>query len=309
MKNITSLREMATLADAPVALGTAVNLLVLDAYQRASHDWQKYTKIDTVPNFNDVKRVIVDTGDDDLEKVLEGEYYPEMGITETTNTWRVVKWGRLLKVTYEMIVNDDNRKLRDLAAGVGRLAAIAESKLVTSQYSGLSVSTGYDGNPLSGTMDTTLMDKAMATYAQLTDSNGNALEIAPAYVVTPPAYRSFLESYFRPSTALDFNPYAGAAEVVENRYLTGNKIFIFPNPNDFPALELDYLKVPADPREDYSRGPRVLVDQASSAAAVLPGDVGTSGDGFRYDSISYKVRHVFGAGVVESNAILVVEFV
>lgn len=307
MKQITSLKEAFSRQDAPVLLQSAVNVMVREGYQRPQSNWRDYCVVDAVGNFRDINRAVI-TIEDDLEPIEENEAYPETKISEAASAWRVQKWGRILPISLEMAVNDDTRKLRDLAVGLGGLASVAEARLVARLLESLPVSNDADGNPLRGPLTDGLIQRAVNAFYERQDQAGREVEAPPAYVVTPPRHESALRAIFRQSTPLDFNPLGGEVQAIyKEAYLRNkNRVYILADKNVLPGIEVDFLRVPSDPREDYTNGPRVLVDSATPTFP-LPGDIGVVGDGFKYDTVNLKVRHVFGGGVVDPLAIVVIE--
>lgn len=302
-----SLRELMTRADLPELLYRTMGILVANGYQTATSNWRTYTNQGTVPDLREATRVIL-TAHDGLEEVLEGEHYPEgKGFDLAPVQWRVNKFGKLLRVSWEALVNDDQRLIRDLAIGYGQLAAESEIKFVSDLLDSVPVSEDEQG-PLAGPLSEMLISRAVALFYERQDRYNRPIQIAPRYVVAAPRHASALRAIFRPSTALDFNPIAGEiGEIVSEPYLKNrNAIYFIADPAVSPGIQVDFLSVPSDPRENYTNGPRIFRNPAGTITG-LPGDVGTAGIGFSNDTIEYKIRHVFGGAVIDPIAIVRLE--
>lgn len=305
-----TLREALTRQDAPVVLQGMIDIFVRQAYEYKTSNWRRYVTVDEVTNFREIENAIVYT-DDVLDRIIEGEPYPEGRIVEDVARWRVHKYGKILKVTYEMMVNDDLRAIRNLAINYGRLAESGEPRLVGSLLDSLAVSDDLDGNPLTGALDETLIQRALNAFYERQTAGGRKLNVRPAYVIASGRWVDPLRTIFRPSTVYDFNPLAARVEVIEEPYLPAsavNSIFFVADPALMPGIEVDFLNVPFDARENYTNGPRVIPDSIQPLSA-LPGDVGLAGEGFRYDTLAYKVRHVYGGGIVDPLALMRVNLV
>lgn len=294
-----TLREALSRSDAPLILGTMVRRLVEDAYQRKQSQWRRYVAVDEVPDFKDVQTMNIFT-DDALERILEGEPYPEATLGEETTAWRVHKYGKILKVTYEMMINDDLRAIRRLARNYGDLVETGEARLIVGLLESLPVARDINGAALTGALNEALVGAAINSYSETQDSRGNEIVAAPAFLIHAGRHRSAITTILRPSTIYDFNPVANAVVPIEEPFLKDkNSIYLISDPNNAPALEMDFLNSPLDPREDYRNGPRVIPDSIQPLTA-LPGDVGLAGEGFRYDTLAYKVRHVYGGAIVNN---------
>lgn len=304
MRKIT---EMVTSKDLPLFLQSTIDATVQAYYRRVQSQWRRYTVTDTVPDFNPVtfRRIYTD---DELDLILEGEPYREGQLHEDTYSWKVAKYGKLLKVTYEALVNDDARQLRQMASQYGRMIAELEPKLVAEFLDGLAISLDTAAAPLSGIFDEALIEEAMLAFRTQTNENGRRIVAIPRFLVVSPKWLNTAITLLRPSTPLDFNILGGALEIIEEPYLVNeDHAFIFADPQVMPAVEVDYLAVPGDNRENYSNGPRTFWE-GGEVAQALPSQVGLFGEGFRYDTLNYKVRHVLGIGSPDPRAVFKIEF-
>jgi len=299
--------EMVTTLDLPLFLQAAIDRIVAEYYQRATSSWRRYTVQDTVPNFLDVRYRLAFT-DDQLDKLLEGEPYREGTLLEEERTWSVAKYGKLLKVTYEALVNDDTRQIRQMAQQYGQMIERLEPTLVANHLEALAVSNDYTATPLSAALDAAFLELAVTSFRMQTTANGRRIATEPAMIVCSPKWTKALQNLLRPTTALDFNTLAGEMEIVTERYLVDiDDAFIFADPGILPAIEVDFLSVPGDTRENYSNGPRTFWEGGDTAQA-LPSQVGVLGEGFRYDTLNYKVRHVVGVGSPNPLGVMKIHF-
>ena len=302
-----TLVETVSRSDAPIILGATVNTLVMRAYEYRTSPWREYVNVGEVPDFRDVDYINIYT-EDQLDRIIEGEPYPEGRFREeAAPRFRVHKYGKMLKITYEMIIDDNLRMIRSLAENYGRLAESGEARMAVNLLESIPVGDDLDGNPLAGPLNEDLMSRALNAFYYGQEQRGRILQLSPSMCIAHGRYADVLRTVFRPSTVYDFNPLAGRVRVLEEPYLTDHNFFyLIADPNINPAIEIDFLNSPFDSREDYRNGPRVIPDSLNTTS-VLPGDIGVAGEGFRYDSLGFKVRHVYGGAVVDDRVVLKVE--
>lgn len=95
-----------TTADFPLILADAMNKSMRMAYQEQSSNWRPWCKPGRARDFKEINTYQMSEMDD-LEEVNEVGEYKYGTLTESKESYRVVKRGKILGVSFEAIVNDD----------------------------------------------------------------------------------------------------------------------------------------------------------------------------------------------------------
>lgn len=299
--------EMMMRSDAPVALASSLERRVLDMYRTAQGAFRSYCDVTTVPDLRDVENLRLDTADT-LDRLGEREEYQRGKFAEKSSRIRVVKYGKALDITKEMRLNDDTRAVFDLASQYGRIAARTEAQVAPALLEQLPVSSDTEGD-LEGPLDEELIERMFNLFWDRETAEGKKIEMDPDRMVFHPIHNVALAKVFRPTSAGDYNPLSGwlpESGLIRERYLTDKtRLYLMANPAEAPLIEVAFLRSRIDPREDYSNGPRVIPDGVATIP-LLPGDIGSGGEGFLYDSMTFKVTHFLGGARVDPDELNVV---
>lgn len=314
------LREALSTSDFPNLFGDILDRQLLAAYQETKPTYQNYTKIAKVADFRTVKRFKVYGADAVLPAVGQQEQYKSDQFSDATPyTYAVGKYGRVIPLAWETLLNDDLGAFSDIPERFGRAARRSEEKFATGLFvdaNGPHASVYTVGNKNKVTSNPVLtiaaLQTAMNILAAQVDEQGEPIFIESVELVVPPALEiTALNILNAVQLWQDSNNSAGTPN---NRLITTNWMknrvrlsvnyyipivassangstswFLFANPdNGRPAQEMGFLRGHEDP-EIFMKSPNIV----NIGAQVDP----MNGD-FDTDSIQYKVRHVFG-GVAE----------
>lgn len=286
-----AVKALQSTSDFPAILENVVTKTLRAGYAASSRTFQPWTRQATLPDFKQISRVQLG-GAPNLLKVLEGAEYEYGSIGEGAEKYAVQKYGRIVAITWETIINDDLDALTRIPQAFGASAGDLESDIV---YAIL------NGNP------------AMAdTVALFHASHGN-LGTGAAL------------------SAGNFAPIAEMRQMmllqkgVEGRYITVRpKFLIVPPELETAALQITngtMLATQADkvnvvgPTFTPIVEPR-LHDGSATAwyGAADPSTVDTieyaylegaegvfteTRNGFDIDGVAVKCRHVFGAKAID----------
>jgi HK97 family phage prohead protease len=284
---------MHTTSDFPHILGSVVRRTLRDAYALAPRTYQAWSRRVTAPDFREIKRVALSDAPE-LKKVEEhGEYtYGTLG--ESAETFRVAKYGRIIAVTWETIVNDDLDALSRIPAAFGQSAAQKESDIVYdllldngNMSDGYALFSSDHGNLAGsgGAISIATLSAARAAMRKQTSPQGNAMDVTPGILLVGPDKE--LEAY---------------------QYTSANYVPVS-NGTINPEFNRN-LKVVVDPRITGNQW-YLLVDPSASAVdtveyAYLAGEEGVMIEerrGFEVDGLEIKARLVFGAGAIEHRGV------
>lgn len=278
---------MHTTSDFPILLGSTVNRTLRDAYALAPQTWRPLGRQTTVSDFREVTRVAL--GDiSALEKVNEhGEYkYGTLG--EEGAPLKVGKFGKIIAITWESIVNDDLSALTRIPQALGAAAAQTESDVVWNLL--LGNPNFVDGTPVfhadhgnlaasGGAINTTTLAAARAAMRKQKSKAGHFLNLGPEYLVVGPDKEleafQFTSSQYVPAKNADINDSRNTSlQVIVDARITGNQWYLYAAPGVVDTFEYAYLE-----------GEQGVFTETR--------------EGFEVDGMEIKARLVFGAAWID----------
>ncbi|BFT62361.1 hypothetical protein PMm318_A31200 [Pseudomonas moorei] len=278
---------MHSTSDFPLLLGSTVNRTLRDAYTNAPQTWRPLGRQTTVPDFRAVTRAAL--GDiAALEQVKEHGEYKYGTLSEDGAPIKVAKFGKIIAITWETIVNDDLGALTRIPAALGNAAAATESNVVWALLLGNPNFT--DGNPFfdashgnvagsGGAINTTTLAAARAAMRKQKSKAGEFLNLAPEFLVVGPdkeleAYQ-FTSSNYVPAKNSDINDVRNASlTVIVDARITGSQWYLYAAPGAVDTFEYAYLE-----------GEQGVFTETR--------------EGFEVDGMEIKARLVFGAGWID----------
>jgi len=278
---------MHTTSDFPLLLGGTVNRTLRAAYELAPQTWRPLGRQTTVPDFRAVTRAAL--GDiSALEKVNEHGEYKYGTLTEDGAPLKVAKFGKIIAITWEAIVNDDLGAMTRIPQALGAAAAQTESDLVwalllgtVNFVDGVPVFDAAHGNlaASAGPINTTTLAAARAAMRKQKSKAGHFLNIEPQYLVVGPdkeleAYQ-FTSSNYVPAKNADINDGRNTSlTVIVDARITGNQWYLFAAPGVVDTFEYAYLE-----------GEQGVFTETR--------------EGFEVDGMEIKARLVFGAAWID----------
>lgn len=278
---------MHSTSDFPLLLGSTVNRTLRDAYANAPQTWRPLGRQTTVPDFRAVTRAAL--GDiAALEQVKEHGEYKYGTLSEDGAPIKVAKFGKIIAITWETIVNDDLGALTRIPAALGNAAAATESNVVWALLLGNPNFT--DGVPFydaghgnlaasGGAINTTTLAAARSALRKQKSKAGEFLNLSPEFLVVGPdkeleAYQ-FTSSNYVPAKNADINDVRNASlTVIVDARITGNQWYLFAAPSSMDTFEYAYLE-----------GEQGVFTETR--------------EGFEVDGMEIKARLVFGAGWID----------
>ena len=226
---------MHTTSDFPLLLGSTVNRTLRDGYTNAPQTWRPLGRQTTVPDFRAVTRAAL--GDiSALDLVKEHGEYKYGTLSEDGAPIKVAKFGKIIALTWETIVNDDLGALTRIPAALGNAAAATESNVVWALLLGNPNFT--DDTPFfdaahgnvagsGGAINTTTLAAARAAMRKQKSKAGEFLNLSPEYLVVGPDKEleafQFTSSVYVPAKNADINDVRNASlTVIVDARITGN---------------------------------------------------------------------------------------
>lgn len=261
---------------------------LLNGYAEESRKFTSVFRPARARNFKNVERVRL-SDYPELQTVAEGDAYVEAAIGENKETYTVLKYGRSIGYTWEMMVNEDLDMIGRIPQLMGASAARKENDVVWGKLmtpgnlaDGDAVFNVTDENESNVDLDAAGLRVARKYFHTRTAENGQKLELDPAFLVVGPdlidtaelLLASYPEHAFPDRTLSVSAALRQQLTLVMSARVTGENWFVLGNTNQIDTMEYAYL-------DGYER-PTI-----------------TRENSFSIDKIDLKIRHVFGAGWVD----------
>ncbi|MBB3103793.1 prohead protease/major capsid protein fusion protein [Azomonas macrocytogenes] len=278
---------MHTTSDFPLLLGGTITRTLRSAYELAPQTWRPLGRQTSVPDFREISRVAL--GDiSALEQVREHGEYKYGTIDEEGAPIKVAKYGKIIAITWEAIVNDDLSAFSRIPQAMGAAAAQVETDIVMSLVLGNPNYT--DGTPIfdaahgnvaasGGAINITTLATARAAMRKQKSKAGNFLNIGPEFLVVGPDKEleafQFTSSQYVPAKNADINDTRNASlTVIVDARISGNQWYLFAAPGVVDTFEYAYLE-----------GEQGVFTETR--------------EGFEVDGLEIKARLVFGAAWID----------
>lgn len=320
------LKEAMSTSDFAVLFGDVIDRQTLGAFAAMPEVWRNFIKRGTVRDFRNVRRYSLAGGEGQLPEVKEGAEYTAASVEASLVSWSVKKYGRRMPFTFEAMINDDFSLLTDTPRRFARAANRTVSKYATSLFVGASGPLGTlytagnaniinvangasDDNP---PLSITGIQDGLTVLSNQVDDDGEPIVIEAVELVVPPALertalnilntqqiilgadsaatRQIIDNWYRNRFRLSVDPYIPVIATTNG----DTSWFLFASASsDRPALEIDFLRGYEEPQ---------LFMKSPNAVRVGGGAVDPMQGTFEDDTIAYKIRHIFGGGVIEPKA-------
>jgi hypothetical protein len=235
-----------------------------------------------------------------LSSVSENGAYTNISWGDARENYTPSKFGNLVVVTLEAFLNDDVHAVTRIPTKVAHAAVVTINEQVATLFTqssgtGPTLSDGFhvfdSGNHQGNTSNSTpaydlsssSLQNAMTALEKISNSASKRIGVRGRYLLIPPDLRwtaaVITQSQYAAGTANnDINPLAGAiVPIVVPQFTTTYQWYLLADPSQVESLEVGFL----NGREE----PELLVQDNPTQGAV-----------FTNDAISYKVRHIYGAG-------------
>lgn len=287
-------RGLHTTSDFPLLLGNTVKKVLRDNFAIAPSDYQWMTQTITVNDYRAISRFGLSTGPALLEVKEHGEY-KRGTFQETAESMQLKKFGRIVGITREVVINDDLNAISSVPRLWGFAAQQLITRLVWEQITsnpvmsdGLPLFHALHGNLMTGgagpgelnianlEVAVGLIEAQKGFAAEGENDENNYLGLQARYLLVGPALKY---AAIRLTTSVDpivnsaVNPFAGLIVKSDPR-ITGNQWFVCADPAATDAIGI--LQMAGEP------GPQL--DERV---------------GFDVDGIEYKVRLDTGAKALD----------
>jgi hypothetical protein len=278
---------MGSTSDFPSILASTVNRTLRAAYEIQARTFTGWARESTAPDFREVARTQLSESSA-FKQVKEGGEYKMISFGDSAEKYSLGKWGGIVALTWETIINDDLASFDRIPLALAAEAAAIEGDIVYGILTGAGLMS--DGVALfdaahgnlagAGTAinDVTLGAGRAAMRKQI-GLKGRVLNLTPSFLIVGPDKESEANKYtsasFVAAKAGDINPnYNTSLEVVVDPRILGNSWHLSATPALVDTIEYAYLE-----------GEQGLFTETRQ--------------GFEVDGLQIKARHVFGAKAID----------
>jgi len=180
----------------------ASNKTLLAGYEEAPFTWNLWARqAGSVDDFKNINRIRFSESPD-LEHVPENTEYKEGVMTDSKESYRVEKFGKMFSVTWETVVNDDLDAISRVPAMHGNAARRTQNKKVyevltsnPTMGDGVALfgahSSGSNTTGAAAAPSVTTLNAAFLAMRKQTGLNSDAiLNVVPRYLIVPVAYEA-----------------------------------------------------------------------------------------------------------------------
>lgn len=283
-----AVRALHSTSDFPNILEQVITRTLRQGYEGTMRTFVPWCRRATLPDFKQVSRVQLG-GAPSLKRVLEGAEYEQGTIGDGAEKYAVLKYGRLIAATWELIINDDLDALTRIPMMFGRSAADLESDLV---YANLTANANMaDGVPLfhathgnlgtAGAISDTTLGEMQEKMLLQKGIEGRHIVVRPEFLIVPPrqlvSAQKAVALPITPSQTANANPFYQALTVIGEPRLqdaSATNWYGAANPNAIDTIEYAYLE-----------GHEGVFTETKA--------------GFEVDGVMVKCRHVFGTKAID----------
>tara|TARA_Y100001954_G_scaffold119941_1_gene129130 strand:- start:716 stop:2881 length:2166 start_codon:yes stop_codon:yes gene_type:complete len=264
---------------------------LLKAYTETASTWRPWCNVVEASDFKDIHGIALSDAPD-LDLVGENGEYKTGQLKDKQESYRIGKYGKILSLTLEMIVNDDLRAFAKLPRIMGAAAKRKESDIVYGLLTGNPMMAdgkalfSADHRNLSGgvALSSDSLGKERAAMRKAKGMNGANIDVTPAFLLVPTILEDNAAVILRSSSLPEdnksagvHNPNAGKLVPISDPRLddaSETAFYVVGDPNQVDTIEVAFLDGIEEPTIEEN-------------------------DEFVRDAVSFKVRHIFGAGAVD----------
>lgn len=278
---------MHSTSDFPEILAGTVSRTIRAAYELQPRTFTGWARQTSLPDFKQVARTQLSESSA-FKRINEAGEYKALTFGEGAEKYSLGKYGGIVAITWEALVNDDMSAFDRVPLALAAEAAALESDIVYGILTGNPAMA--DGKTLFHTdhgnlagagaalSDTTLGDGRAAMRKQK-GLKGRVLNLTPSFLIVGPdneaAANKYTSASFVAAKASDINPnFNTTLEVVCEGRIEGKSHFLVATPAMVDTVEYAYLE-----------GEEGLYTEQRT--------------GFEVDGVQIKARHVFAAKAID----------
>lgn len=274
-------------SDFPNVLASTINRSLRAAYQLSPRTFTGWARRSSNKDFRE-KAVTQLSELGKFQKVNESGEYKYLTFGDSAEKYSLSKYGGIIAVTWESLVNDDMSAFDRLPLMIAEEAAGNEGDIVygilsanaaLSDTVALFHSTHANLAGSGGAISLATLGAGRAAMRKQTGPQGRVLNLAPDFLIVGPdkeiEANQYTSAQFVAAKNVDINPaFNTALEVVVDNRISGNTWYLAATPSRVDTIEYAYLE-----------GEEGLFTERK--------------EGFEVDGLLIKARHVFAAKAID----------
>lgn len=288
-----SARLHASTADFVHVFRNVANVALQKAYAESPITFEGLVSIVSATDFKEMHGVALSEAPD-MELIAENAEYPVKTLSDSGESYHIGKYGEILRLSYEMIVNDNLRAFTRIPLLFGAAARRKQGDLVYGLITsnpvmadGKNLFSADHGNLCpaaeAGKINTASLSAARKAMRNQKGLKGATLDLRPRSLLVPTTLETDAEVMLR-SMAAPEGTNAGVTNVFQNSLVpvsdprlddaSEDAWYTVADPNQVDTIELAFL--------DGNRQPEIFEDEDFSS-----------------DGIKYKIRQCMGVGLMD----------
>lgn len=231
------------------AAGGAIERRVREIFENLEMPLQPLVRSTLVNDFRAVDTYSIG-GFPELKETPEGGEYEAGSVLTEAGSFSVKKYGRILRLSFEAMVNDDLRLLDTAIRGVASRGVKLRNKLIRASFDakladGRSLFHSTRGNVINVALDVEGLSAARSVMRKMKGIDGDAMGLSMKYLIVGPDLETKAQQLLSPITAAvtgQVNPFSGTLEMIVDPLMEGNEWIISASPDYGDAIELADLR-------------------------------------------------------------------
>lgn len=292
--------------DFPAILGDAINKRLRAAYDETPATWSAWARRNTNADFKTINVVQLSEAPS-LLRVMPGEEYKNGAFTESREQYVLQKFGRIVSLNWETIINDDLSAFSRIPTAMGQAAKRLEDDVayfVLLNNAAMSdAGLLFNGNPVTtpgghanvsaaAAISVAALNTIKAAMRKQVGLQGAILNLEPRTLLVPPDIEAdavqLINSQYDPAAnkLQVANPFRTLNVVVEPRLSLG--------------VNLNGVTAAGSASRYYAVADSARIDTVEVCFLESePAPVVTEEDAFRVDARSFKIRHTVAAAAID----------
>src|SRR5581483_1208148 len=262
------IRAAMSTSDFPAILENSLGKALRTGFEAEPRTFEAWTSKATVRDFKPQSRVILGSAPDLLQVAEGGEYKQGSMDDDKAVPYSVVKFGRLVQLTWEAMVNDDLGAFLRITQAMGQAAARAESDMVYATFAensgaGPAMQDSIDlfhaeHHNLTGSaagVTAAALGDARVLLRRQTAVGGGVMNLVPRYLLVAPEQEQDAETLLAAAARalsqganIQLTPnWLAYLELVVEARLTGNAFYVLAGGGAVDTYELAHLEADGGP--------------------------------------------------------------
>lgn len=273
-------------SDFPIVLGNTVNRQLRAAYELQPRTFLPFCRRASARDFRNMTKAQISGIVGSFDRIPEGGEYERKTLNEASESYRVDKFGQMIAITWETLINDDLDAFSRVPSAIAAKAAQRQSDIVWGILT--SNPNMSDNQPLfsapHGNLGTATaiveagVNAARAAMRRQTSLEGDFINVQPQFMMVGPdketEAQKLLQAVIVATRTQDTNVFRGFTDLIVEPRLTGNQWYLAANPSTIDTIEYSFLEGDGE----------LFTEQKT---------------GFEVDGLQIKARMVFGAKAID----------